>query len=286
MLQSMRRLAHKLTRRFQRGQLDLTEAQLRAAVDLPFQPLFKPNFDIFLPRCIAIQKLIHLPSNGLSGPVQDDKANAYMFLKNLVTSTSYENPEFSIQNFSGINCPPVVTDAIDSLATFAQHRYCRDARILSYRDFEAALHSSFARRNKAPVVIEQIDWLNQGCFWDANQESSLAHFVCAQNYASLRQLTNTVPALINQHQINLNALSQLKASYHMLSMPQETWSHPGFMSLLIERSLPYARIAISRTPKPYIEWLLLPRNHTLSNLLAEALLEAGAADAIEYLRKL
>lgn len=280
MLQSILRLTTKLTRRGQSGSF---YKQLEEAVDLPYTPLFTPKFDVFLPRCIAIQRLIQLPSNGLSGPVQQDKEQAYNYLKNIVTTTIIENPQFNIAAFDGINCPPVIPEHVNSLQDFSKSFYCRDARILSYKDFEAALKLCFVDKY-TPITVEQVGWLNDSYFWNARPNASLAHFVCAQNYAHLRKLDTTVPVVIQQHSINSVALSQLKASYHIMSMPHETWSHPAFMSFLIKCELPYARLAISRAPYPYIEWLLLPRNHSQSNLLAESLLEAGAPDVMTYLQ--
>ena len=88
-----------------------------------------------------------------------------------------------------------------------------------------------------------------------------------------------------RYRLNEAGLDNLQSRYHVLAMPEAAWSDPGFMGLLLDNGIPYARLSLLKkagTP----EFLLLPKGHQDATALGEGLRLAGAPNVPGHLRKL
>ncbi len=71
----------------------------------------------------------------------------------------------------------------------------------------------------------------------------------------------------------------------MLLMSEQAWADRQFMAILVDSSIPYARLTLTKSPEQR-EVLLLPRHKKLSDNLGKGLKLAGAFDATETLLRL
>lgn len=94
-----------------------------------------------------------------------------------------------------------------------------------------------------------------------------------------------LPANMVRYRLSEAGLDNLQHRYHVLAMPEEAWSDPGFMGLLLDNGIPYARLSLlKKAGKP--EFLLLPKEHQDATALGEGLRLAGAPNVLDYLRQL
>lgn len=261
-----------------------TAQQVGNSVQLDFPQLELPPTSIHWQQNLNLQHLLNLPRKALSGPVQEDKAEAHHYLKNIVQSESYLLNRFDLRDIYGINLgiTPIFTHT--SLEELSSSDMCRSIRLISMRDFEGLMERIMpAEQKKQPVQLLTASWLGLNYFWEPDQQ--MLDFVCAVVYARRRGLPLQRPAQVTRITLNKAALLNLQKHYHVLAMPEDAWTENSFMQYLVNYRVPYARLAIARVPLP-IEVLLLPRHCDLSNELGHGLHLAGARDAIVFLLQL
>lgn len=251
---------------------------------LPFQPLPSLQDSIWWQAGAPLQRLVDLPRSALSGPVQEDKANAHAVLIRLVQLQQEHHDSYDLRQINGLSCSTAELPHFASLEEYAASPACRGIRIISYKDFLKAINQALPRFLAGePISLNQAGWLGERLFWSGEQHPQA--FSCAIAYARLRGLEITLPADISRYRINPAGLHELQQRYHVLAMPAQTWSDPTFMSLLLNDGLPYSRLALLRTPGAH-EFLLLPKDHLAANALGEGLRLAGAADVVAHLQQL
>lgn len=261
-----------------------TPEQIAHSVNLPFTPLQVPAVTIGWKNNLNFQHLYNLPRDALSGPIQDDKVEAYAALKNLVSKVVVTESSIDLREIFGLLALPQDADNLQSLEAFAARAECRHIRIISYRDFKKAITQALPQFfNEQAIHLYQASWLGPGLFW-AEQQNNCA-FACAVAYARLRGLELPKTAQISRYQIDTTVLSNLQDKYHMLIMPEQAWKDREFMTILLRSDSPYARLILSQTPQP-LEVLLLPKHKPLSDSLGEGLKLAGAYDASDFLWQL
>jgi len=270
-----------VTQRLGLDSLRLKQIYRRAALlRLPFAPPVMPEDCIFWRDGAGMARLAQLPRGALSGPVQEDKAAALRVLSTLVKKTIEQRGALDLREIDGLNAAQAGSFA--HLEDFASSAQCRPFRILSYQDFVRTLNLALPGfPGEESIRLLAADWLYGRLFWAGEQQREA--FACAVAYARLRGLAVTLPAQIERYQIDKAGLAALRAHYHVLVMPPSAWTSPGFMHLLLENNVPYARLA--RLHEGGQEVLLLPRNKARSNALGLGLREAGAVDIADCIAK-
>lgn len=227
-----------------------------------------------------LQRLKDLPRSALSGPVQEDKAEAHAALVQLIEVEHHELAQFDLRQVDSlVHCD----GSYASLEDYATSEACRQIRIISYRDFLKHLGKALPDYPNQRLELFRARWRGERLFWAG--ESNPASFASAVAYARLRGLDITLPAHITDYRISLAGLHDLEQRYHALAMPCAAWSDASFMQLLMEHEVPYARLNLLRTPGSP-EFLLLPKHSPQACALGEGLLQAGAPDMLQYLREL
>lgn len=227
-----------------------------------------------------LQRLKDLPRSALSGPVQEDKAEAHAALIQLIEVEHHELAQFDLRQVDSlVHCD----GSYASLEDYATSEACRQIRIISYRDFLKHLGKALPDYPHQRLELFRARWRGERLFWAG--ESNPASFAGAVAYARLRGLDITLPAHITDYRISLAGLHDLEQRYHALAMPCAAWSDASFMQLLMEHEVPYARLNLLRTPGSP-EFLLLPKHSPQACALGEGLLQAGAPDMLQYLREL
>ena len=266
------------------GQLGLGGKAARRMLDrarqlnLPFQPIPLPTLSIWWQLGPQLERLVDLPRGALSGPVQEDKAAAHAVLARLLEVNHRFVPAFDLRDIGGLCCPPGDQPPHSRLEDLAATPACRSLRMISYKDFLKAAEQTLPGKGQ-PLRLRQAEWFGERLFYDGDQGTTLAVLVA---YARLRGLKHELPAEVAQYRLNPVVLAELHSHYHMLGMPAEAWSDPGFMGLLLDSGLPYSRLLLQRTPT-VLEALLLPRADEQANALGEGLRLAGAPDLVEFL---
>lgn len=252
---------------------------------LPFRVLPEPTDNVWWQAGPPLHRLVDLPRDALSGPVQEDKAAARAILMGVVERETRHLDDFDLRLIDGLCSPPPSLDS--TLATFEEVAACplgRSVRIISYKDFLKTISQAMPRFLAAEAVeLRQASWYGERLFWAGEQHGET--FACAIAYARLRGLEVTLPADLTRYRLSASGLAELRQRYHMLAMPVQTWSEPAFMSLLLDHGLPYARLSLLRYPDAP-EFLLLPKDSAEANALGEGLRLAGAPDVISYLEAL
>ncbi len=254
-----------------------------ALLQLPFQPLSLAQPSIWWLSGAPLQTLPELPRSALSGPVQDDKAAAHAVLIRLVEQHTQHLDSFDLRAIDGLaggnaNQPDCASFE-DYLAGFAQ----RQVRIISYKDFVNAISQPLPRFLAGErIQLLQARWHGSRFFWNSEQHAEA--FANAIVYARRRELEVTLPAELTSYRISPSGLKHLEQNYHMLAMPVQAWSHPPFMSLLLDTGMPYARLSLLRSPNS-AEFLMLPKHNAEATALGEGLLLAGAADVSAFLHQ-
>ncbi|MDF3931057.1 DUF6685 family protein [Pseudomonas citronellolis] len=229
-----------------------------------------------------LYRLIDLPRGALSGPVQEDKARAHATLKKLVAAQQHSDLEVDLREVDGLYGRGALADsALPDFEALAASDAGRKVRIISYKDFAKALGLAVpGYERKAPLHLRQADWHGQRLFLEC--DSHPAEFACAVAYARRRGLELRLPARLQRFALQSAALDDLERRYHMLAMPTQAWSDPGFMGLLLDTGLPYARFGLFNSETP--ESLLLPKDHPQADEFGAGLRAIGAPDQLAYLR--
>jgi hypothetical protein len=272
------------------GQLRLGRREARHLCEqashlrLPFQPLQIPPASIWWQLGLPLDRLVELPRDALSGPVQEDKAAAHAVLARLVEVDHDRLDALDLRQVDGLLGPPGDHAAHAHLDELASTPAGRNLRIISYKDFLKAISLALPDFERGtPLALRQADWLGPRLFWAGELHNEA--FASAVAYARLRGLQFTLPAEVARYRLNDDALADLQAEFHMLAMPVQSWSDPAFMGLLLNSRLPYSRLSLLRTANAS-ETLLLPRDNALSNALGEGLRLAGAPDLGQLLHSL
>lgn len=251
---------------------------------LPFQALSLPEPSIWWQSGLPLQRLIDLPRDALSGPVQEDKVQARAVLIGLVKQREEHLNNFDLRVVSGVSCVDSNRLCCSSFEEYAASEACQHIRIISYKDFVKVISLALPRFLAGePISLRQASWHGEQVYWSGEQ--NIEAFACAIAYARRRGLEISLPAVLTHYQIDPAGLAELRNGYHMLAMPVQAWSDPTFMALLLDHGLPYARLALLRSPGAP-EFLLLPKDHEQAQAFGDGLRLAGASDVISYLQQL
>ena len=265
-----------------RGQRQILE---RAShLRLPFSPLPQLRESICWQDGPQLQRLVDLPRSALSGPVQEDKAQAHAMLVRVVEAQEQQLNSFDLRLIDGLStCSPQQANQ-QNFETFAASESCRHVRIISYKDFVKTISLALPRFLAGERInLRQASWHGERVFWAGEHHPQA--FACAIAYARRRELEISLPADLCHYRLSAHGLSKLQQQYHALAMPAAAWSDPAFMGLLLDSGLPYARLSLLRSPGDP-EILLLPKYSAEATALGEGLRLAGAPDVVEYLQRL
>ena len=251
---------------------------------LPFSPLPAPRDSICWLEDPQLHRLVDLPRDALSGPVQEDKAHARGMLMRIVEQKQHALASQDLRLIDGLgSCDPEQTP-FTNFEQYAASEACRQVRIISYKDFiktvSLALPGFLASEK---ISLRQASWHGPRLYWAGEQHNDA--FACAVVYARRRGLDTTLPAELTHYRISLDGLAQLQQHYHVQAMPAEAWSDPTFMGLLLDNGLPYSRLSLLRGAGS-AEFLLLPKHSAEARALGEGLRLAGAPDVVSYLKQL
>lgn len=229
-----------------------------------------------------LQRLAELPRGALSGPVQEDKAQAHAMLVRVIEQEQRELASFDLRlvdGLSGVSSEQAVCSSFEQYGTMP---CCRTVRIISYKDFVRSISLALPRFLAGEQIqLRQADWRGTRVFWAGELHPEA--FACAVAYARRRAMEVNLPAALTHYRLSPTGLSDLQRCYHVLAMPAAAWSEPAFMALLLDNRLPYARLSLLRgagTP----EFLLLPKQSAEATALGEGLRLAGAPDVLPYLQ--
>lgn len=258
-----------------------SKKQVESGVRLDFPMLDLSSPSIHWNKNVHLLNLVNLPRRALSGPVQEDKADAHALLKNVVTSEEYELAKFDLCDMYGFNTGDSGLLPYENLDRMTSSEVCRCIRIISMRDFEKVLNEVIPGFADTPVVeLYASELLGLNYFW--SDEQNTEKLACLIVYARRRGIPLQVAAKVTKAVVSRSALRFLSDCYHVLAMPASAWSDKSFMRYLIDFPVPYVRLPISRGSNQ-TEVLLLPRQSTNANILGEGLIAAGAQDAAMFL---
>lgn len=227
-----------------------------------------------------LHRLKDLPRSALSGPVQEDKADAHAALTHLIEVEHRQIEQLDLRKVDSlVHCD----ERYASFEDYAASDACRKIRIISYRDFLKTLGQALPGFPNQRLDLLQAEWRGERLFWAG--ESHPQAFASAVAYARLRGLEISLPADITRYRVSAQGLHDLDQHYHALAMPCAAWSDAAFMQLLMDHDVPYARLSLLRTPGSP-EFLLLPKHSPQASALGEGLCQAGAPDMLHYVREL
>lgn len=254
-----------------------------SALRLPFNPLPAAVESICWHEGPQLQLLLNLPRGALSGPVQEDKAQAHAALTQVVEAQTQQLHAFDLRMIDGFACP-VPAPGYACFEDYAASEHCKQVRIISYKDFIKTISLALPRFLAGePIELRQANWRGSRTFWSGETQGEA--FAGAIAYARRRGLDVQLPANLVRFRLNETGLNDLQSRYHVLAMPEAAWSDPSFMGLLLDNAIPYARLSLLKkagTP----EFLMLPKEHQDATALGEGLRLAGAPDVPEHLRQL
>jgi hypothetical protein len=254
-----------------------------SALRLPFKPLPAAVESICWHEGPQLQLLLNLPRGALSGPVQEDKAQAHAALTQVVEAQTQQLHAFDLRMIDGFACP-VPAPGYTCFEDYAASEHCKQVRIISYKDFIKTISQALPRFLAGePIELRQANWRGSRTFWSGETQGEA--FAGAIAYARRRGLDVQLPANLVRFRLNETGLNDLQNRYHVLAMPEAAWSDPSFMGLLLDNAIPYARLSLLKkagTP----EFLMLPKEHQDATALGEGLRLAGAPDVPEHLRQL
>lgn len=254
-----------------------------SALRLPFKPLPAAVESICWHEGPQLQLLLNLPRGALSGPVQEDKAQAHAALTQVVEAQTQQLHAFDLRMIDGFACP-VPAPGYACFEDYAASEHCKQVRIISYKDFIKTISLALPRFLAGePIELRQANWRGSRTFWSGETQGEA--FAGAIAYARRRGLDAQLPANLVRFRLNETGLNDLQNRYHVLAMPEAAWSDPSFMGLLLDNAIPYARLSLLKkagTP----EFLMLPKEHQDATALGEGLRLAGAPDVPEHLRQL
>jgi hypothetical protein len=275
-----------LTQRLRLGQSASRVLHRASRLDLRFQPLPTEAESIWWDEGLPLYHLISLSRGALSGPVQEDKAPAYELLSQLIQARHISYPSFDLRWINGVYTrhPAISTTNASSFEELSATPYCRQhVRIISYRDFESTLSQALSG-GRFLLQLRQASWRGSRLFWSGDEQQVCA-FAGAVAYARRRGLEYLLPAELTTYQLDPDAVDALGEAFHVLAVPSECWNERGFVKLLIDNAIPYARLTLPNHPDQ-LEWLLLPRQAPLSDALGQGLKLAGAPDVLPRLRQI
>lgn len=251
---------------------------------LPFAPPAPIHHSISWQDGPPLHRLVDLSRSALSGPVQEDKAQAHAVLIRVVELQEQQLDSFDLRLVDGFSGNHPIQAQFASFEEYAASQPCRQVRIISYKDFVKTISLALPRFLAGErISLRQASWHGERLFWSGEQHSEA--FACAIAYARRRELEITLPADISHYRLSSQGLAALQQHYHVLAMPGAAWSDPAFMGLLLDNGLPYARLSLLRNPgEPEI--LLLPKHSAEATALGEGLRLAGAPDVVSYLQKI
>lgn len=253
-------------------------------IRLPFAPLSEPAPSIFWHDGLCLQRVIDLPRDALSGPVQEDKAKAHVALTRLVRKEVSAYPSLDLRQIDGISGQSADGNNYPTFEAFAATPACRQLRVISYKDFVRTLGTALPGFEKqAPIELRQASWLGDRIYWAGEYHAEA--FACAIAYARLRGLEVLLPCELTDYRLDSAGLQSLDDEYHAVAMPAQAWSDRDFMGLLLDAKVPYARLQLLRDANNS-ELLLLDKRASAANALGEGLKLAGAPDMVRYLRDL
>ncbi|MGE8499002.1 MAG: DUF6685 family protein [Pseudomonas sp.] len=255
-----------------------------SSLQLPFSPLPETRNSIFWQEGPPLHQLVDLPRSALSGPVQEDKAEAHAVLVRVVDLQEQELNAFDLRMIDGISGTDPAPAFFADFESYAASDFCRQVRIISYKDFVKTISLALPRFLAGERInLCQASWHNKRVYW-ADDHNSQA-FACAIAYARRRGLEISLPANLATYSLSTRGLKALQNQYHVLAMPAAAWSNPGFMGLLLDNQLPYARLSLLRSPGAP-EFLLLPKHSAEATALGEGLRLAGAPDVVAHIHEL
>lgn len=258
-----------------------------AQLQLPFTELPAMPDSIWWQGVPPIQRLAELPRDALSGPVQEDKAEARAVLRGVVAIEERDLENFDLRQVNGLALAADPEHHYPSFEAYASSPICKGIRLIGYKDFSQALARALPVDSSELVLnLRQANWRGDRIFYapTSPQEAPTRFFACAIAYARVRGLNMPFSAHMTEYRLSRGGIRNLEHHYHVLAMPTVTWSDPHFMHLLLT-GMPYARLTLLRGPGAP-EFLLLPRQHADSNALGEGLRLAGAPDVCHWLRQM
>jgi hypothetical protein len=251
---------------------------------LPFAPLPTVRNSICWQDGPQLHRLIDLPRGALSGPVQEDKAQAHAALIRIIELEERQLSSFDLRMVDGLCGCNADQAAFASFEDYAASQACRQVRIISYKDFVKTISLALPRFLAGERInLRQASWHGERVFWAGEHHPQA--FACAIAYARRRELEISLPAELSHYRLSTQGLNELQQRYHAQAMPAAAWSDPAFMGLLLDNGLPYARLSLLRSPGDP-EILLLPKYSAEATALGEGLRLAGAPDVVEYLQRL
>lgn len=258
-----------------------------AALQLPFSPLPEMPDSLWWQGTPPIQRLAELPRDALSGPVQEDKAEARAVLRGVIAVEETEMDNFDLRGVDGLALAADPEEHYPSFEAYSSSPACKGIRLIGYKDFSQALSRALpGESSEITLNLRRANWRGERIFYapTSPQEAPTRFFACAIAYARVRGLNLPFNARLTDYRLTKGGLRSLEHHYHVLAMPTATWSDPHFMNMLIT-GMPYARLTLLRGPEAP-EFLLLPRQHADSNALGEGLRQAGAPDVCHWLRQM
>ena len=255
-----------------------------SSLRLPFATIPAPRESICWLDGAPLQRLVDLPRDALSGPVQEDKAEARAVLIRVVEQQQQQLASFDLRMINGLtHCDPAYAH-FASFEDYAACEHCRQVRIISYKDFVKTISLALPRfLASESIELRQASWRGERVFWAGEHHGEA--FACAVACARRRELEITLPAELTSYRLSASGLATLEQRYHVLAMPAAAWSDPTFMGLLLDNGLPYARLALLRNPGAP-EFLLLPKHSQEATALGEGLCLAGAPNVVKHLKTL
>lgn len=255
-----------------------------SSLSLPFAAIPAPRESICWLDGASLHRLVDLPRNALSGPVQEDKAEAHAVLIRVVEQQQQQLASFDLRMINGLtHCDPEYAH-FANFEDYAACAHCRQVRIISYKDFVKTISLALPRfLADERIELRQASWRGDRVFWAGEHHGEA--FACAVAYARRREMEITLPAELTSYRLSASGLATLEQRYHVLAMPGAAWSDPAFMGLLLDNGLPYARLALLRTHGAP-EFLLLPKHNQEATALGEGLCLAGAPDVVKHLKTL
>ena len=278
------RLAALIQRLGRSGRAPQLILERASRLRLPFNAMPATRESICWLEGPPLQRLVELPRGALSGPVQEDKAQAHAVLIQIVEVQQQQLASFDLRLIDGLSsCDPEQTHCT-SFEDYAASEACRQVRIISYKDFVRTISQALPRFLAGErISLRQTSWHGDRVFWAGEQHGEA--FACAVAYARRRELEIALPAELSRYRLSSSGLAELQQRYHVLAMPGAAWSDPAFMSLLLDTGLPYARLSLLRNPGAP-EFLLLPKHSAEATALGEGLRLTGAPDVVHYLQGL
>lgn len=258
-----------------------TAHQVVRELSLEFPQPTLPAPSIHWDHTVHLKQLANLPTNALAGPVQEDKAQAYRYLKQIVVAETQTLDSFDLREVYGLNHQQDKLYLYDSWEAMAQSPLCRQVRIISMRDYNRVLSAVISKQR--PALLLSTAWNPDNVYWHSDHNCHA--LIAALVYARRRELAINMPALHQRTHIRTAAVKELQKHYHTLCMPAEAWSDPAFMDYLVTYKLPYVRFRLAFGELP-MQVILLPRSHPDSNMFGSGLYKAGAYELTDFLLQL